>query len=457
MTAHRNDLTLASLENKMIVEDKILEYLDGSLGEHESAELLARLAVSPEKRALLEEHLRLKDILALGRKPYSVPLATERALAQRLPILSRPGTAPVPFGFRTALLGIRQWAGSRAIQAAVGVAALLAISTIAWLAMRPAASPQMPAAQQSYSANSAIQPGNSGAKVLQANNTIAKDLQDVRDANDADYATTNSASDATAPTTSHSVVTHSAATASETMPSETTASETMPSTTIDYQAIHPVTNFSQNDGLIPHRIGASTLSEIERGDIQSRNPITIGADFATGQSYLPQSASIAPQSPISGQFALTLDYDISDNFAIGLEAGQETYAALDQNALPSAAQSYSRVIYTSGIAAAQTGYFCLTSHYTIAPESGYPFRMGLAGGITYAGEPSAMATAGFSRVLSENLLLDLDGVFSGVWGPAGSPISIPASSIQGIVRQDIPQQKTFTSGVGIRAGLRYRL
>jgi hypothetical protein len=32
-----------------------------------------------------------------------------------------------------------------------------------------------------------------------------------------------------------------------------------------------------------------------------------------------------------------------------------------------------------------------------------------------------------------------------------------SGDVEGIVRQDVPQQKTFTSGAGIRAGIRFRL
>src|SRR5579872_2985598 len=110
----------------MIVEDKILEYLDGSLGESESAELLETLSVSPEKRALLEEHLRLKDLLALGRKPFSVPIETERELARRIPILGRYNDNLVPA--RWAFSGVRRFMGARAIGLAMGAGAMLVLA-----------------------------------------------------------------------------------------------------------------------------------------------------------------------------------------------------------------------------------------------------------------------------------------------------------------------------------------
>ncbi len=71
----------------MLLEDKILAYLDGTLDDESRAELLHSLSVSPEKRALLEEHLRLREMMSLGQKPLTVPLDVEQTLAGKLPML----------------------------------------------------------------------------------------------------------------------------------------------------------------------------------------------------------------------------------------------------------------------------------------------------------------------------------------------------------------------------------
>jgi len=71
------------------VEDAIIAYLDGTLDERSSEELLHLLSVSPEKRALMEEHLKMREMISLGQKPISVPLSLEQQLAERLPVLGR--------------------------------------------------------------------------------------------------------------------------------------------------------------------------------------------------------------------------------------------------------------------------------------------------------------------------------------------------------------------------------
>jgi hypothetical protein len=72
----------------MKFEETILSYLDGTLDEHSSAELLHTLSVSPEKRLILEDHLRLRELMSLGHKSVAVPIATERLLASRLSVLA---------------------------------------------------------------------------------------------------------------------------------------------------------------------------------------------------------------------------------------------------------------------------------------------------------------------------------------------------------------------------------
>ncbi len=72
----------------MTTEERILQYLDGSLSEQESGELMHQLSVSPEKRVVLEQHIKLSELSRIGQKPFDVPPALEASLASRLPILA---------------------------------------------------------------------------------------------------------------------------------------------------------------------------------------------------------------------------------------------------------------------------------------------------------------------------------------------------------------------------------
>ncbi len=58
-----------------MTEERILDFLDGNLGASDEEELLHRLAVSPERRNLLKQHLQVRELTAsLARRQYvSVP------------------------------------------------------------------------------------------------------------------------------------------------------------------------------------------------------------------------------------------------------------------------------------------------------------------------------------------------------------------------------------------------
>jgi hypothetical protein len=70
------------------LEEKILAYLDGSLGETEREEVLREVSASPAGRRMLEEHLRVNSLITQAAKPTSAPLDAQRALAEKLPMMA---------------------------------------------------------------------------------------------------------------------------------------------------------------------------------------------------------------------------------------------------------------------------------------------------------------------------------------------------------------------------------
>src|SRR5688572_4367443 len=59
-----------------LTEDRILDFLDGHLESHDEEELLHRLAVSPEKRGLLREHLKLREVVSNAGKTEQLAVPT---------------------------------------------------------------------------------------------------------------------------------------------------------------------------------------------------------------------------------------------------------------------------------------------------------------------------------------------------------------------------------------------
>jgi hypothetical protein len=73
-------------------EEKILAYLDGSLPAKDRQEMLRAMsggdATAAQHRALFNEHLRMADMMSLVQKPVSAPLALQRDLASKVPVLA---------------------------------------------------------------------------------------------------------------------------------------------------------------------------------------------------------------------------------------------------------------------------------------------------------------------------------------------------------------------------------
>jgi hypothetical protein len=65
-----------------MTEERILDFLDGNLGSSEEEELLHRLAVSPERRNLLKQHLQMRELTSsLARRQFvHVPKAVTASL-----------------------------------------------------------------------------------------------------------------------------------------------------------------------------------------------------------------------------------------------------------------------------------------------------------------------------------------------------------------------------------------
>lgn len=59
-----------------VIEDRILDFLDGHLESTDEEELLHRLAVSPEKRGLLREHLKLREAVSGASKTEQLAVPT---------------------------------------------------------------------------------------------------------------------------------------------------------------------------------------------------------------------------------------------------------------------------------------------------------------------------------------------------------------------------------------------
>lgn len=105
------------------LEEKILAYLDGSLGATEREDLLRTISESPEGRRMLEEHLRVSNLLTKAAKPVSAPLETQRALAGKIPMMAT--ILPYLAAEQPARRAVAWYRSSKYIAAALGGLAIV--------------------------------------------------------------------------------------------------------------------------------------------------------------------------------------------------------------------------------------------------------------------------------------------------------------------------------------------
>ncbi|HET6512789.1 MAG TPA: hypothetical protein VFH43_11395 [Candidatus Kapabacteria bacterium] len=80
----------------MSVHDEILGFLDGNLSAEAEAELLHRMSVSPERRALLRSYFQQQSMFAQDRQSINVPFEAEQGLWARLDSLMPAVPAAIP-------------------------------------------------------------------------------------------------------------------------------------------------------------------------------------------------------------------------------------------------------------------------------------------------------------------------------------------------------------------------
>ncbi len=126
----------------MTLNERILDFLDGSLPADDEAELLHTLSVSPEKRNVLRGFMLQGALFTRDAKSLSVPYKTEQRLWARMdhvlpvPATEDAGTAIVPFPSNNAGFFARAFSGASSpmMRAALGALTLLAGIGIGYIA-----------------------------------------------------------------------------------------------------------------------------------------------------------------------------------------------------------------------------------------------------------------------------------------------------------------------------------
>jgi hypothetical protein len=100
-------------------EDRILDFLDGRLATGDEEELLHTLAVSPERRQLLREHLKLRELTSnvAKQKQFAVPSHVTTQLFSKLDEMgfAAPMNAEAVLTRTPQIVGVRRTAGALAL------------------------------------------------------------------------------------------------------------------------------------------------------------------------------------------------------------------------------------------------------------------------------------------------------------------------------------------------------
>lgn len=443
----------------MILEEKILAYLDGSLDEESSAELLHSLSTSPEKRAVLEEHLRLRNMLAMGQKPFAIPTSTERALAARIPALAGRSEIASRMVRRTALsalfVGASEWFGAfftpPVARWGIGVASVAAIGITAWL-MNTAPDTQVVANRDTMTESLGVSSQQSTSNVTFSDAGQEGVVNSVR-------------------STSHSIAEHQHSTPTFAIRDDRSNQPVAVVRQVDDATIggdiakiaarteDAPASIAPASAIVLPKIASSMHTAVAPG-------ISVSFGYAQYQYQMPGVGTNATASQAHPELAVS--YDLSSRFALKLEGGLASHPSFETTARNErvtsiSGESYSHVIYETSVQTSDAPFTRLGLDFTINPDADYELHLGTSGGLQFASAPIPMATvsAGFTHPLTSMLSLDVSGLVAGTWGQSVSHgtrmlTADVSSGPVGFVHDDATLPTTaFAYGFGVKAGLRY--
>ena len=446
----------------MTLEEKILAYLDGSLDAESSEELLHSLSTSPEKRAVLEEHLQLKNMFALGQKPFSIPASAERSLAERIPALAARTEMPARLVRRSALsthfAGVSGWFSGLAEQStvrwSVGIASIAAIGMTAWLLSSQSV-------QNSPVSHHTTEIASSSSTAPAASGTVTR-TSDIAQSQSIDRATREHTT---------RIVKHSAAPSIVLAPTNDSHTNGAPIVSATEDDSHtaiasvPVRDFERPNSN-PQVLQPQALTPNVLRPTAMPRDLRVTLAFTSYQYQLPSVGTTTNVTLTRPEIGVS--YDLSNAFALRLEGGSAihpTYQVSSKNehVTSIAGQSYSRIIYSTNVAGSEAYFTRLGFEYTVNRGDSYEVHVATTGGLQFANTmmPVVALSAGFTHPLTSLLSLDLSALLTGSWGTATADptlvdIAATSSGPVGVVHNDVTSTSSFTPAFGVRAGLRYQ-
>jgi hypothetical protein len=457
----------------MIYEDKILDYLDGALGDKESAELMHQLSVSPERRVILEQHLQLKNAISDARKPVAVPAAIEASLAERLPIIVNynrelSGAALIGTSARAPIFG----------RVAAGIAVLLILGTSAYFGLIRNGNDNSDLSTTSNISNSNSTTASSSDLTSTPQNTVLSNTSP--SATSSTTQTTSAVSATNVPTRSSGGSAsrhHTFVSSNDNGPVAVppTAHNVQEQTEKLIQQVEPVAETPQ-----PHNISTienartepmpmlSYIGEQNKGGIlrpltkeSTTIPLALRTDYSLGSGMNQVRESDATiTTRTAHNLSLGLDYIMSPRFAVGIEAGQTDVARVEETATVTEDEELgiTRVIISHDIRTRTEYNARAILRYTLNPYDRTRIEANVGLGAAFGENTSSLVSFGvtFNPYLTDAISLTVGPTWTGMFTKSTSSAAVTADGPVAYSINDQAASTLFTPSFMVKAGLRIK-
>lgn len=462
----------------MKYEENILKYLDGSLTDSESAELLHALSVSPEKRVILEQHLQLKDMVTSAQKPFTVPAELEQAMSRKYPVIPMYSNELMVGANLAERSIITSFFARRSVR--VGAAALLLLAFSSYLAISTNDEGSILATQST--ANTTTSVSNNS---MNSTNNSSTSQEDVSSSSSSESLITSPSLRATSNQTgtnsswqntvfegkrdistvsnefSDEVNTNTGINSNNGNLAESYPLELALISSVGTPRTEPSTAITMNAVGEPRYV-----TPFGKKYDQLQVPVLLRFEYGMGQAYFRVNTSDAIQNTrIESAPLFGIDYIASPYFSLGLEGGSAGIAQVVPSEVYEGTSNVTRYVTSNTIEASNHFYTRLMARYTINPYDMLHVETGIGGGIAFDENavPLVAATAALSYDLSEKLSMSGGASFAGTFSKAAAPVQSGETPMSneampvGYIEENTPSSAMlFSPSLTFRFGLRIK-
>ena len=466
----------------MKYEGKILEYLDGSLSDSESAELLHGLSVSPEKRVILEQHLQLKDMVTSAQKPFAVPAELEQAMGRRFRAIAlynselALGTASTVGGSGTSVIG--SFFSKKSVRLAAAALLLLVFSSYLAITTSEVTSTTSPTNEGANSATVANNPTINSSQPSTTSN--ATSLTRSLEKSSVSSSESITRQDIRVNSTPKNIVANGQRNVATTLDGEGSTVVTNPETLeniggtsvtypIEMALVSSISTprTEQSSQLTMNSVGEPRyLNPFTKKQDKSGVPILLRFELLLGQGYFRVSdGGPVEQTRIEPKPLLGLDYIASPYFSLGIEGSSAGIAKVIPSEVYSSSGNITRYVTSNTIEASNHWYARMMARFTVNPYDMFRIETSVGGGVALDETltPLVAASLALTGSVSEKIGWSVGGSFAGTFSKVGAPVQSGDAPTKneampvGYIQENAPLSTTlFSPSLTFRFGLRIK-